>query len=133
MSPKFSRFLVQGGTNLEKQVLDTMKKELLRQREELLRHLENDSEDFLEIAEGSDPKDVVDLASDDVDRKNLEALNVVESRKLQLLENALSRIQNNRYGVCMECGQPIPLARLEAVPYALFCITCQAKKDRQGR
>ena len=118
---------------LDKQVLDTMRNELLRQREELLRHLATDSEGFLEITEGSDPKDVIDQASDDVDKKNLEALNLVESRKLQLIENAIVRLQNNRYGVCMECGQVIPLARLEAVPYAVFCVSCQAKKDRQNR
>ena len=118
---------------MDKQVVEKMKTELLRQRDELIRHLASDSEGFLEIAEGSDPKDVVDFASDDVDKKNLEALNVVESRKLQLIDNALVRIQNNRYGVCMDCGQPIPLSRLEAVPYALFCVSCQAKKDRQNR
>ncbi len=119
--------------NLDKQVVAAMKAELQRQRDELLRHLASDSEGFLEIAEGSDPKDVVDLASDDVDKKNLEALNLVESRKLQLIDNALIRMENNRYGVCMDCGQPIPLPRLEAVPYALFCVACQAKRDRLNR
>ena len=118
---------------MEKQILDKMKAELLSQRDEIRRHLANDSEEFREIAEDADPKDVVDMASDDVDKKNLEALNSVESRKLQLIENALSRIQNDRYGVCMECAKLIPIARLEAVPFALLCVDCQSKKDRQGR
>jgi RNA polymerase-binding protein DksA len=110
-----------------------MKVELQRERDEILKHLANDSEGFREIADDVDPKDVVDMASDDVDKKNLEALNLVESKKLQLIDNALSRIQNDRYGICMECAKSIPLPRLEAVPYALFCVDCQAKKDRQNR
>jgi len=118
---------------LDRQLLEQMKGELLRQREEILKHLASDSEGFREIAEDVDPKDVIDLAADDVDKKNLEALNVVESKKLQLIDNALSRIQNGRYGVCGECSKSIPIPRLEAVPYALFCVDCQAKKDRQNR
>jgi len=118
---------------LERLFLERMKDELLKQRQDLLRHLANDSEEFREIAEDVDPKDVVDMASEDVDKKNIEALNVIESKKLQLIDNALSRIQNDRYGICMECSKVIPRARLEAVPYALFCVECQTKKDRQGR
>jgi len=118
---------------LDKQFLENRKNELLRQREEIVKHLANDSEGFLEIAEDADPKDAVDMASDDVDKKNLEALNVVESKKLLLIDNALSRIQNGRYGICMECSKAIPVPRLEAVPHALFCVDCQAKKDRQSR
>ena len=118
---------------MERLFLERMKDELLKQRQDLLRHLANDSEEFREIAEDVDPKDVVDMASEDVDKKNIEALNVIESKKLQLIDNALSRIQNDRYGICMECSKVIPRARLEAVPYALFCVECQATKDRLGR
>ena len=118
---------------MDKQFRAKMKAELLKQKEEILKHLEAESEGFREIVEDMDPKDIVDMAADDVDKKNLEALNVVETRKLSLIENALGRIQNERYGVCMECSKIIPTPRLEAIPYALFCIDCQTKKDRQNR
>lgn len=122
-----------GGAALDKAFLAKMKEELMLQQQEILRHLVSESEGFRAIVEDMDPKDLVDMAADDIDKKNLEALNAVEYKKLQLIENAIARIQNERYGVCMECQKLIPHPRLEAVPYALFCVECQAKKDRQNR
>ena len=110
-----------------------MQEELQHQKKEILHHLVMESEGFRAIVEDIDPKDLVDMASDDIDKKNLEALNAVESKKLQMIDNALARIQNDRYGVCMECQKPIPVSRLQAIPYALFCIDCQSRKDRQNR
>ncbi|NNM54142.1 MAG: TraR/DksA family transcriptional regulator [Spirochaetales bacterium] len=118
---------------MDKEFLKKMQEELQRQKEEILHHLVVESEGFRAIVEDIDPKDLVDMASDDIDKKNLEALNAVESKKLQMIDNALARIQNDRYGVCMECQKPIPVSRLQAIPYALFCIDCQSRKDRQNR
>lgn len=44
------------------------------------------------------------------------------------LETALSRIDNNEYGTCMDCGEDIPIARLELVPEALKCVKCADKR-----
>lgn len=118
---------------MEQSFLKRMKGELEAQRDKILTHLARDSEGLRDIVEDLDPKDPIDLASDDVDKNNLEALNAVEFRTLQLIDNALARIQNNRYGVCMECAQRIPEPRLEALPYALFCVACQGQRDRMGR
>jgi RNA polymerase-binding transcription factor DksA len=42
---------------------------------------------------------------------------------------ALRRIEDGTYGVCAGCGKNIPRARLKAVPYALFCVTCAETKQ----
>lgn len=118
---------------MEQVFLDAMKAELLRQRQEIIAHLASETQGVRELLEDEDPKDAIDLASEDVNKQNLEALSVVESRRLQLIDNALARLQNGHYGVCMECSQKIPRARLEAIPYALFCVGCQSKKDRAAR
>jgi len=118
---------------VDKAFLDKMRDVLGLQRDEILRHLANESEGFRAIVEDDDPKDIIDLASNDVDKKNLEALNAVESKKLQLIENALARIRSDRYGICMDCSKPIPEPRLLALPYAVFCVECQGKRDRQTR
>jgi hypothetical protein len=39
--------------------------------------------------------------------------------------DALQRIDNDRYGRCLSCGQPIAPKRLEALPWVAFCILCQ--------
>ena len=122
-----------GGRILDSQHRESLKQELLRQQEEILKQLESESEGYKALMEDSEPKDLFDQASDDVDKSNLEALNAVESKKLQLIENALVRIHTDRYGICLDCSNAISLPRLEAIPYALFCIDCQSKRDKQTR
>lgn len=50
-------------------------------------------------------------------------------KKLQLVRDALARLDNGTYGLCLDCGQEIDAARLEAIPYAPFCLNCQAKRE----
>ena len=46
-------------------------------------------------------------------------------RVLAEVEAALSRVQDGSYGVCRTCGKPIPVERLEILPYTPFCVPCQ--------
>jgi DnaK suppressor protein len=46
---------------------------------------------------------------------------------------ALLRIDQGTYGLCADCGKPVPEGRLEAKPAADCCVTCQAKRDRRRR
>ena len=45
--------------------------------------------------------------------------------ELQAIEDALKRIQEGVYGLCLACGAPIPHERLHAAPQALRCVVCQ--------
>ncbi|MBQ1197775.1 MAG: TraR/DksA C4-type zinc finger protein, partial [Spirochaetaceae bacterium] len=53
--------------------------------------------------------------------------------RLKLIDSALSRIEQGKYGLCMKCGKKIPQARLEAIPYALMCIECKSADERRNR
>ena len=53
------------------------------------------------------------------------ALNEHELVELQAIEDALKRIQEGVYGLCLSCGVPIPQERLHAAPQALRCVACQ--------
>ena len=55
------------------------------------------------------------------------ALNEHELVELQAIEDALKRIQEGVYGLCLSCGVPISQERLHAAPQALRCIDCQTK------
>ena len=46
-----------------------------------------------------------------------------------LVSEALERISTGEYGVCAECDEPISERRLNAIPWAKFCIRCQEKAD----
>jgi DnaK suppressor protein len=48
-----------------------------------------------------------------------------------LVTEALKRIEDNTYGVCLECEEPISARRLAALPWAKYCISCQDAKDRE--
>lgn len=52
-------------------------------------------------------------------------------RELDQIEHALERIDAGTYGVCEECGKPIPAERLEARPAATMCIEHQRVHDEQ--
>jgi len=110
-----------------------MKTSLLDQKKEILKNLASESEDFRNIIEDLDPKDLVDIATDDIDRKTLEALGTQELKRLQLIESALSRIQNGKYGTCARCSKKIPRERLQAIPYAVLCIDCKSSDERRNR
>lgn len=48
------------------------------------------------------------------------------------IQEALGRVDAGTFGLCESCDEPIPKARLNAVPHARFCVTCQRKAERRG-
>jgi RNA polymerase-binding protein DksA len=110
-----------------------MRDSLFKLKEDIIRNLISENSDFREIIEDMDPKDLADIASDDIDRKTIEAIGVQELKRLRLIDAALSRIQNGRYGICMKCDRKIPRERLQAIPYALMCIECKTSEERRNR
>lgn len=49
-----------------------------------------------------------------------------------LVTEALDRIANGEYGLCTECEEPIADRRLNAIPWAKYCIKCQEEKDKNA-
>ncbi len=50
-------------------------------------------------------------------------------RRLKQVESALTRLEKNAYGFCLECEEEIAFARLKAKPETLFCIDCQSRRE----
>jgi RNA polymerase-binding transcription factor len=53
--------------------------------------------------------------------------NTIDMKLLREISDALQRIEQGTYGVCLECEEPISVKRLEAVPWARYCVSCQEK------
>jgi DnaK suppressor protein len=51
--------------------------------------------------------------------------NTIDIKLLREIADALERIEQETYGVCLECEEPISAKRLEAVPWARYCVSCQ--------
>lgn len=51
--------------------------------------------------------------------------NTIDMKLLREIGDALRRIEHETYGICAECEEPISAKRLDAVPWARYCVTCQ--------
>jgi len=52
-------------------------------------------------------------------------LNSLDYRQLRLVDEAIDRLDSGDYGICLGCEEPIPAKRLQALPWARFCVPCQ--------
>lgn len=71
-----------------------------------------------------------DQGTDDFDRTISLEVTSREYNILRQIERALEKIQENTYGICDITGQEIPLARLEAVPYATMTVKAQEQLEK---
>lgn len=51
--------------------------------------------------------------------------NTIDMKLLREISDALHRVETGGYGICLECEEPISTKRLDAVPWARYCVTCQ--------
>ena len=70
------------------------------------------------------PFHMADIGTDNFEMENTLGLMDSERRLLVEIEDALARIEEGTYGVCEGNDEPIPKARLEAIPWARFCVKC---------
>ncbi len=118
---------------MEKEFVDKMKQSLYDLKKEIIDTLIVNNEDFKAIVDEMDPKDFADIAADDMDRKMLETVGSKDMKRMRLIDSAITRIEQGKYGLCMKCSKKIPKERLEAIPYALMCIECQTADERRNR
>jgi len=118
---------------IDQEFIDKMETSLLALKAEIVDNLIASNQDFREIMEGMDSKDPIDVASDDIDRKMIEAIGSQELKRLKSIDAALTRIKQDKYGHCIKCGKRIPQDRLIAIPYALMCIECKSEEERRNR
>lgn len=74
---------------------------------------------------------MADMASDSYDREL--SLNIAseEQEFLYEIDDALKRIKDGKFGLCVSCNKKIPQKRLNAVPYAKYCIHCKSKEEKK--
>lgn len=114
-----------------KDAILNMRQVLLKRRDALRKALAGDLSLLKELREQT-AGDVVDAALDSAQDEISSQLAQVESRELAYIENALEQMRDGKYGACESCETNIPLARLQALPYATLCIECQREAEKSG-
>jgi DnaK suppressor protein len=108
-----------------------MRNLLVRRRDALRKALAGDLSLLKELRD-QQGSDVVDAALDTAQDEISSQLAEVESRELASIEKALDRMRDGNYGLCEGCNSKIPIARLNALPYATLCIECQRQEESGG-
>jgi DnaK suppressor protein len=114
-----------------KDAMMNLRQILIRRRDALRTALAGDLSLLKELRQ-QNSGDVIDAALDTAQDEISSQLAEVESRELTHIETALERMKKGDYGVCEGCGNVIPLARLQALPYATMCIQCQREAEKTG-
>lgn len=108
---------------------EDLRQQLIVQRQEIMDLYEHDLREGQRASdEGSE--DVVDRANSAYNREFMFSLSGTERDTLFLIEEALGRLENGGYGTCSNCSGEIPQARLKAVPWARYCISCQELEEK---
>jgi DnaK suppressor protein len=106
-----------------------LRQRLQNQRDEILNMYKQDLRAGQESADDG-TEDIVDRANNAYNRELMFSLSDTERNTLLQIENALRRMDEGTYGRCSNCGQNIALPRLEALPWARFCVDCQELAEK---
>lgn len=79
------------------------------------------------------PQDPADAGTNLAESDRAEAMLEAAKARRTLILDALRRLDDGSYGLCLDCGSGVPEGRLEAKPEAARCVKCQAKRDRLRR
>ena len=81
-------------------------------------------------ADGEGAQDIADKAVSSYTREFLYSLTDGERNTLLHIDDALGRIDEGNYGLCLSCGQLMTEKRLNAVPWASYCLDCQELSEK---
>ena len=75
-------------------------------------------------------QDPADMAANAYTKELLISMSDNDRMLLGLIDEALARVESGDYGECVNCGEPIQEKRLNAVPWARYCLRCQDMKEK---
>jgi RNA polymerase-binding transcription factor len=79
------------------------------------------------------PQDPADAGTNLAETDRAEAILAAAKARRLLVLAAIGRLESGSYGLCADCGKPVPEGRLEVKPEADRCMACQTKRDRLRR
>jgi DnaK suppressor protein len=114
---------------MEHKKLKLFREKLLTRKQEILEAY-NKNKTYGKEADEEGAQDIADKATNSYTKEFLFSLSNSEREMLQDVDEALVRLDNRSYGVCVVCEDEMDKKRLEAVPWAKRCIECQEKQEQ---
>jgi DnaK suppressor protein len=114
---------------MDKKRLDYYRKKLQAKREELVRNIERTEEEG-RAADEDTTVDLADKAANSYTKEFLFGQTNIDRALLKLIDGALKRMKDSGFGECANCEKEIQQKRLDAVPWAKYCVDCQEKQER---
>ena len=114
---------------MDKKRLEYYKKRLLSRRDELVNTITRTEEEGRQ-ADDDPTVDLADKAANSYTKEFLFGQTSSDRTILHMIDEALKRIRSNEYGLCASCQEEMQQKRLEAVPWAKHCISCQEKQEQ---
>ncbi len=105
-------------------------KKILQERDRILGGIDSLSENY-EVTAGDRATEFEETASTEREKEYLWSLISQDIEEMSEVNEALKRIIDGTYGICVDCGEKIPEARLEAKPTAIRCVACQDKFEQR--
>src|SRR5438067_2296020 len=81
---------------------------------------------------GSKSGDWIDQSSQESDLHVRLALKQTDSKVLRAIEEAIHRLDQGTYGICLDCEEEIPTVRLDVVPWTRVCVDCKEKQNKKN-
>jgi DnaK suppressor protein len=113
---------------MEQKKLRAFRERLQQKKQEILEAY-NKNKTYGKEADEDGAQDIADKASNSYAKEFLFSLSNSERELLQLMDDALTRIEDKRFGVCISCEEEMNQKRLDAVPWAKHCLSCQEKQE----
>ena len=114
---------------MDKRKLKSYRDRLLERREGLFRQV-TEAEMSSRERDLEATQDPADMAANAYTKELLISMLANDRRLLASIDEALQRIETGGFGECVNCGEPVQEKRLEAVPWARFCLKCQDLQER---
>ena len=115
--------------NMDKRKAKTFRDKLMDRRVSLVGQVQA-AEAYSRERDAEATQDPADMAANAYTKELLMSMSTNDRQLLESIDAALERIEAGQYGKCVHCGQPIQEKRLEAVPWARHCLTCQDLNER---
>ena len=109
--------------------IERSKQRLLNKERELRSHITR-LEGEVRVSGEAEVRDFTDDATSSQGTSESLQEDTLASRTLVQVQDALHRIDDGAYGKCIACGRQIEAARLEAIPWAQYCLEDQEKQDK---